>query len=207
MDKRLIMKKLFLDIETIRGPIPPSIDDIEAPANYKDPEKIAAYKAAALDKEWAKQALQSHKGRIVCAAFAIDNGEVECITGDEKYILENINEATEQLTTPVGHNVAFDLLFIAHRGLAHGISFDSFRPTSKWDKPYIDTMELASFGLQWRYMISLSDLCDLCDIERPYGKGEDVQAQWDAGKLDEIKKHCISDVKAVRECYYKLTEH
>ena len=44
---------IVLDIETIPGPVPPSPECIQAPANYKDPEKTKEV----IDEDTKKNAL------------------------------------------------------------------------------------------------------------------------------------------------------
>ena len=199
------MSNLYLDIETYKGPTAPDLSTIEAPANYKDPDKIAAYKLEKQAEDWKRQALVSHRGRIVCAGFARGDDPVTVVTGDEPTILSAVYDVMHFADNFVGHNVGFDLLFLAHRGLAHGIKIHSRIETKKWDKNYTDTMELASFGLQWKYYISLADLCELLGIEKPWGSGDEVAAWYDAGDIDSIVKHCKSDIEATREVYKRLT--
>lgn len=198
---------LFLDLETLPGLEAPSIESIEAPANYKDPEKIAAYKQEAQHELWLKEATISHKGRIVCAAWALGGDPVKVVSGEERYVVGQLYGAMQLAYHYVGHNVTFDLLFAAHAGLRHGYGIHKLFTAIKnrWDKNYTDTMELAFFGLEWKPKISLENLCKLCDVEAPWGKGSQVFEWHQLGDFASIEKHCASDVIAMRECFFKLT--
>ena len=66
--------KIFIDIETIPSETMPSLDDLQAPANYKDEAKIKAWKEANQVEAWKKQALNSMQGRIICIGWSW-NGE------------------------------------------------------------------------------------------------------------------------------------
>lgn len=197
---------LFLDLECLPGLTPPPLEEIEAPANYKDPEKIAAYKLEAQQELWHKQATVSYKGRIVCAAWALGDAEPTVVSGDEKDVTGKLYAAMQMAYHYIGHNVTFDLLFAAHSGIRHGFAIGQLiESKTKWDKVYSDTMEMAGFGLEWHYKISLENLCKLCGIEPPFGKGSDVFAWHQAGDMASIEKHCLSDLVAMRNCFYKLT--
>lgn len=198
---------LFLDTETICSPAPPPLEDIEAPANYKDPEKIAAYKKEAQHDLWLKEATISHKGRLICAAYAVDDQDPKVVSGDERDVIDALYGAMLLADHYIGHNVPFDLLFAAHAGLRHGYPVHKLFTAikNKWDKNWTDTMELAGFGLEWKYRISLENLCGLCGVEKPWGKGDQVHSWHQAGDWASIEKHCLSDLVAMRECYFRLT--
>lgn len=123
---------VYIDIETIPGPVQPSLESIQAPANYKDPEKIAAYKQGAVEDEWRKEALLSHRGRILCIGWAVDDEETKCVVnvGGEDVTMESFwSELNASLPREsacsvrwVGFNVTtFDLQWLRHRAVKYGL--------------------------------------------------------------------------------------
>lgn len=199
---------LFLDTESLPSPAPPPLDEIEAPKNYKDPAKILEFKQEAQHDLWMKEATISHKGRLVCAAWALGDGDPKVVSGPEKEVIGALYGAMQLAYHYIGHNVTFDLLFSAHAGLRHGYAVHKLLTAvkNKWDKPYTDTMELAGFGLEWKNKLSLENLCKLCNVQPPWGKGSDVFAWHQAGDMASIERHCLSDLVAMRNCFYKLTQ-
>jgi len=198
---------LFLDVESIPSPTPPPLETIEAPANYKDEAKIQAYKLEAQHDLWMKEATVSYKGSLVCAAWALGDGEPKVVSGTEAKVTGALYGAMQLAYHFIGHHVTFDLLFAAHAGLRHGHGIGKLlEAKNKWDKPYTDTMELAGFGLEWHYKITLTNLCKLCGVEAPWGEGKDVFGWHQAGDYASIERHCLSDLVSMRECFYKLTQ-
>ena len=68
---------IYLDIETI----PSQRDDVrglswqrvKVPANYKDPQKIEAYKYEHAEEEYRKTALDGGYGELCCIGWAVDD--------------------------------------------------------------------------------------------------------------------------------------
>lgn len=155
----------FLDVETLPCSDPDlladisdeinkktqqAMDEVKAPSNYKDKEKIEGYISAAklqlsLEAD-AKIKEAVHKtgfsglyGSIACICYAIDDGEVFSVSVDtsvsESSMLANFYGHLTELTsieshrgmvmsplTFVGHNlIAFDLPFIKHRSIINRV--------------------------------------------------------------------------------------
>lgn len=202
--------KIYIDIETRVGNGKPDPSSIKAPGNYKDPDKIAAYQAAAVDDEWRKQALQPLNGRLACIGFAIEEEPARCVIGlEEKQVLaEFVNvlrtvhdnlPAGAQTITWIGHNIAeFDLLWLRLRALKYGmfwlaknINLDRYRGN------FQDTMLMSG---TWSNKFRLDDLCRFFGLDgKPDGMdGSKVHDLWQAGKYADIVEYCKQDVEQVR---------
>lgn len=236
------MNNLYIDIETIPGQAAHVLDALradaeaekaacKAPANYKDPEKIAANIAeqhaaidAALDEKWRKTSFDGAFGQVVCVSFAVDDAEPVCVftaawehADNEKYILGLLGDAIHDAIRPnmelaiqvVGHNVsAFDLRFLVQRSIINGIRPHPILARAAKAKPWeedkvYDTM------VQWAGVgnrISLDKLCRALDID---GKGEiDGSKVWDYvrdGRIAEVAAYCADDVRRVRYVHRRMT--
>ncbi|MFW6388911.1 MAG: hypothetical protein ACOCY9_03285, partial [Desulfohalobiaceae bacterium] len=150
------MAHLFLDIETLPGPERPSLNSIQAPANYKDPAKIQSYKESKLEEAYRAQALDSMQGRLLCLAWAVDSEPVQAMCvglgsiETEQDLLQELEakllELPEDLNQLVwvGHNLrAFDLPWLWRKALQYRL-WDLARliPRARYDKRIQDTLEL-----------------------------------------------------------------
>ena len=121
------MSTLFIDIETIRCQREDLCNElaikVQAPSNYKDADKIQAYRAAQMDTVIDKTPLDGTFGEIVCIGYALDDGEVQTMSrkrdNTEATILYQFMEGITQGADHshpkwVGHNVGFDLRFLWH---------------------------------------------------------------------------------------------
>jgi len=136
---------IVIDIETRRPPADSpawamraariSAEPVEAPSNYKDAEKIAAYiadkSATRLTDALDKAPLDPTLGMIACIAYAINDGEVQTI-GDFDNALTPLDAEGEILLSLaaalydvpryrlIAHNgPGFDAPFIQARALVH----------------------------------------------------------------------------------------
>lgn len=205
------MKNIFIDIETFAGDVKPSIDDIKAPANYKDEEKIKAYKENALESEWEKQALDSLKGKVVCIGVAIDDNEPVMFTDlkDEKdlvntfheYIITREENHDLQSCNWIAHNGnTFDFVWLFHRIKKYGL--DNFLPEPRQSR-FIDTMKLAGFT-DYRAMLSLDNLCQFFGIGKKMNISKSVHEMVCLEMDKEISEYCKKDVELLRDLYYQL---
>lgn len=92
---------IFLDIETIPGECRPAPADIKAPANYKDPEKIRAFQASAVDDAWRRESLQPLRGRLLSVAFAEDDA-------DPRHFTVGLNVESEREAVAAFKDVALE---------------------------------------------------------------------------------------------------
>jgi hypothetical protein len=205
-------KIMFLDIETFASWDKPSMDDLQPPANYKDPIVIAKWKEANLDIAWRRQALSITKGQIICIGYSIDENPVQCIfETEESELMRRFAEVVEPnpYIQFCGHNAKrFDLPWLWLRAVKYNLKYlKSIIPHSRNDNAIIDTMEVfsaSSFGSDsW---LSLDELCKFLGIE---GKGDmDGSKVHDAyvnKEYDKISTYCMADVERVRTIY-KMTQ-
>lgn len=198
------MKTVYLDIETIPSGKKPSPDEIKAPKNYKDPEKIKAYKESAVDKAWHDQGLDSMRGQILCIGAAVNN--------DEPQVFMNLDEfndfimAFPQDLEFVGHNIAqFDAKWLVRHGIARGYEYPARFKLDRYRGNLRDTMTIWACG-DWKDHVKLDDLARFLGVGRKT-EGIDGSKVWDfykQGRIEEIKNYCADDVRLVREVYGKI---
>lgn len=204
----------FIDIETIPSDTMPSLDDISAPANYKDPEKIKAYKEANQIEAWKKQALNSMQGRIICAGLFYD-GFYNIITdqdNDEHTIIEHcsnsINSFINQIRSPlvfVGWNISsFDLPWIWRKSIQYNLP--NLRKAIQRDNrsAYIDLMKV--WAADYKDYVSLDSCAKFLGIPHNTDNGSSVFDWWQKGEIDKIAEHCKTDIQTTVEIYKRIYE-
>ena len=224
---------IYIDIETLPSSDPKFIADvaatITAPVQYKKPESIAEWLAA--NKEQAVKDLVSKTsfdglyGSIACIAWAFDDKPVQVVGVDvsitESQMLNDFYESVREFVrveyhggqttsglTVVGHNVAgFDLPFLKHRSIIHGIKpqqdIHKAMNAKPWDSCIADTMLMWSADREKR--VSMDKLCKAFGIA---GKGDfDGSMVADTWPVDPIKvmEYCKDDVSRTRAIYKRLT--
>lgn len=213
--------RIFLDIETVPDQRPGAEEAarnrIQAPANYKDPEKIEAYVAGKGREAWRKTSLNGAYGEIFCIGYALGDEEATVIHRDtddpewtEKALLESFWEMLgndlSMTATWVGHNVQrFDLRFIWQRSVIHGVPMPMRLPfdASPWSKELADTMMM--WTGERNSFISLDDLLDILGVEsRDPISGADVWDAIEAGDSHLVVRHCLRNVEEVREAWRRM---
>jgi len=190
------MKIFFFDIETV--PTDQSLQEnglLDAQIKLDEAELIK------------KLSLSAATAKILCLAYAFDDGPVAVLEGDEKEILRNFWKFVVDCNLFVGHNILdFDLRFIHQRTIIHQIKplrdipFTRFRSA-----PVYDTMhEWTKWG---RDYVSLDLLSRALGVPSPKESldGSKVYPYYRAGKLAEIYEYCKRDVDTVRQVYRRLT--
>lgn len=236
---------LHLDIETVpavdpeliaivadplKDELTEAMERIKAPANYKDPEKIAAYISEAeinlladyqarRDLAIAKMSFDGAFARVCCIGIGVDDadpdmffGNVDTITSEIALLnaaFMRIETAIEsQRTRPVviGHNVRdFDMRILWQRAVVLGIRPPHLPFGAKpWDEGVRDTMTM--WNPDPRQRISLDKLCRILGVPSPKDgmSGADVWPAYQAGKYEEIARYCRGDVASVRAVYKRL---
>jgi 3'-5' exonuclease len=211
------MPRIYIDIETFAGPDKPEPESIPAPANYKDPAKIAAYQSEKVDEVWRKQALDSMAGQIICIGYAIAHGPVRTITvgqdaKNERHAMELLGADASCIRTLdtlewVGHNFqGFDGVWLRRKAIKYGlvdlarsINLDRYRGNVR------DTM------LMWsphdaRDRVSLGNIAEYLCLGEKNGNGADVHDLWLAGRKREIAEYCRQDVELTRAVYKHLAK-
>jgi hypothetical protein len=203
--------ELFLDIETIARPgAEVLLPEPCAPANYKDPAKIAQYIAEKRAAQQEKMALDKRTCEIVTIGIsagnltsdamdvsepAFGNSERELLTGFWAFVADlGIHEPIQL----VGFNViGFDLPILMRRSCLLGVT-----PTVKWTPrkyQHDSVLDLMQEWVGWDGYASLKDVCRECGIPEPEGDGADVATMTPEQRI----AHCKSDVEATRALYNK----
>lgn len=217
-----IIKKVYLDIETIPSQGPSVQEAIEAsispPGNMKKAETIENWilneKPSAVEEAWKKTALDGSFGEIWCIAWAINDGPVNYITrtgledSESTILSEFFLRILEKAPRPdywIGHNIrSFDLRFLWQRAVILGIvpTINLYENASPYEKAIIDTMTMWA---GYRNFIGLEKLCNALGI--PGKSGMDGSQVWDYvkdGRIAEVVEYCKDDVERVRAVYKKL---
>lgn len=204
---------LFFDIETI------PVDDAHkeaalAVAAKKALKQETNYKTKAGKKGeeavFRETALNGDFGRIFCIGYALGDGQVEIIKGDEDEILKKWWSVADTADCFIGHNIYdFDLRFIYKRSVVHKIkpaakhlnlSFARYR-----NYPIYDTMrEWEKWGMA---SVALDTLAKVFGLESSKDGGIDGSQVYDfylAGKHDEIYEYCKRDVELTRKVYKRM---
>ena len=196
---------MAFDIETIPMPgcaeyLP---DDIEAPSNYKDPAKIAAYVA----EKRLKQVEDAGMDLDLCEVCAIGiafplgveyaqaratNSEADMLRGFWQFV-RNVQKDGGNL---VGFNcLSFDIPILLRRSLYLGIE----TPTIALDKyrhdGVIDVLDVLTFNGRQK-MRSLAFYAKRFGIPHDDSvKGEQIAALAAAGEWGQVEAHCRADVQ------------
>lgn len=202
---------IFLDIETL----PATESDKKAALDLVVKKKQRYGKEVDLGKESMEQlyrdtAISGDFGKIFCIGYALEDGKVQIISGDEKKILKEWWEIAEQANCFIGHNIMdFDLRFIFKRSVINKIkpcarhlnlSFARYR-----NSPIFDTMK------EWEKWsnsyIALDALAKILQLPSSKDGGIDGSQVFDfflAGKHEKIYEYCKRDVELVRQVYNRM---
>lgn len=200
--------KLFFDIETL----PAAGDKMDLIKSFwEDSRKKSGTKEAKgindFDTFFRNTSFQGEFGRICCIGYAVDDKPAECLSGDEKDILQKFWGIAKDADLFIGHNVMeFDFRFVYKRSIINNIrpsrnlNFARYR-----SDPIFDTMkEWEKWGAQGT---SLHKLSIALGISSPKEEGIDGSKVYDyflAGKLNDICKYCMRDVEATRKVYKRM---
>jgi len=233
IDKRILEKCLFFDVETVTQY--PNYNELE-----RDNPRLAAlwenrakyYRRTYEDMEdmtassiyMEKASLEPEFSRVVCVSFGVlqvdgtvrmtsfyGEDEVEILTKSSKVFL-NAHAKGMKLS---GHNIkGFDVPCLGKR-MIYKIPEVNLPPNlivwdkKPWDIPYLDTSDVFSFG-SWSHQkyLSLDLLSCSLGIQSPKGEmdGSKVSSHfWENGQnCEEIKEYCERDVKTVIDVLLKV---
>lgn len=212
----------------------PTEADVPDNGRLKDPIKIDEWKKEKLismvsdwekDKQkawdeqndaWRKQSLVSYQGKIICMSYAKSTNwknikTIDCVNGEKEMLEEFYKDIKPYgVVQFLAANAKFDLLFLYHRALHFGLFelADCIRLDKGFSKyRIIELMDLASGGIEFKYRISLDNICKLLGVKSPKGNGIDGSKVCDmylSGRLEEIKEYNRADVSQLIECYQIL---
>ena len=206
------INKLFIDIETIPCQQPDLcaalVERIAPPSNYKDPEKIAAWKADKTASVVAATGLDGTFGEVCCIGVALDNAAPIAFTGHETdilsqfidYLVDDVGVMTHPMW--IGHNICgFDLRYLWQRHIIHGLRMPVGIPhnAKPWSDGVFDTL-YEWCGADTRNH-GLDMLCQVFGIATKPHKSSEVAELHRAGNLQAIEELCLHDVRATRELY------
>jgi len=203
---------LFLDIETIPGPIKPDVSEVKVPANYKDEAKIRAYQEEHLEEAWRRQALDSMSGSIICIGYALEDGPVTtfCVEDEAKVVSDFaalVGELQGRYSEPLnwcGWNIAtFDLPWLWRKAVKYGLA--RLRNAIPRDNHYgmiVDLMRVWAADYQDRS--SLSKVAAFLGIPHDGGNGSEIHDLWLSGELDAIAAHCRRDIETTRAIWERI---
>ena len=200
------MKKLFLDIETV----PAGKEKHKLLKGIYDKRKADGKKMSGTVKEYIESTgFDGSFGRIICISYAINTGEPQSLSGDEKETLKKFWLIAKDVNLFVGHNIYdFDLRFIYQRSVIFGVRPTQDLPFARYRKsPIYDTMyEWNKWNFQSK--ISLDNLAKALGLETSKGgeiEGKNVAKAYGKGKIEEIIKYCEDDIRVTRNIYNKMT--
>lgn len=179
---------------------------IEAPKNYKDPEKVEAYIKAKKAEKYTKSALTWHTGKLFSFATVNVKDPTDIFfqhSLDEKRLLETIAVACSCMELWSKSGLDFDYGFIVGRMIVHGVkvpaSFYKFQMCKD-----IDTY----FGRRGcGQILSLEAYAHGLGIEGKFGDYKIVGETYDAvvtgtctqEQVDKLEKYNVQDAAIVAE--------
>jgi 3'-5' exonuclease len=214
------MHNIYLDIETICGPTPPTIEELmaNAPGSMKKPETIRAWAEENQMEQYRKQALDSMQGEILAVGWTCNDDAPTChirmdgVSEEEllgivqTFIMPEIRKHKGVTPTWVGHNIkGFDLPWLWRKCLKYEL-YDLARaiPRGRYSKDIEDTMEM--WAIDFKDHVSLSKIAAFFGLNGKVGglDGSKVYDAWRAGEFERIAEYCVGDVALVREVHARM---
>lgn len=205
---------IILDLETVAiNGARALLEPVSAPANYKDPDKIAAYIADAQKAQIDKAALYPWTARVVALGWIDDTGADTVVLCADEYAeaaaLTRLASAVwrddDRFVRPIvgfNHRV-FDLPVILARSLLLGVRFPALN-LDRYRTPHTDLLEkltwygaIPSRSLKWyarRFGIPVDDAVS----------GADIAALVAAGDWPAIEAHNRSDLRLTQALAERL---
>lgn len=208
--------RLFFDIETLANPETLGLmAEPKAPANLKDPEKIAQAIADKKQEMIDTAALDPDYGKILSIGYATSpDGPVtvhllnELYSAEKTYTESDLINGFWNLLTQcngccAGYNVlSFDLPYLLRRSMALGISVPLIPNLAKFrTEPVTDLMAIL-------YNWGSDKYKGLKQVAKIYGIPNEIEG-IDGSKIkdlspDELRKYQASDVKLVQALYKRM---
>lgn len=201
---------MYLDIETIPAP---GSDLVKLKDLYEHKKKRYEEQGQKFSKKFqdfvGETNFSGSFGQILCIAYAIDEEEVQILTGKEIDILKEFWALAKNADLFIGHNVMdFDLKFIYQRSVIFRV-----KPTKELcfaryrSFPIYDTLR------EWQHWGGGSGLDSLDALAKAFDyptskqgiDGSQVYSYYQAGRLEEIYKYCKADVVLTRQVYKRMT--
>ena len=204
---------IFIDIETIPGPVKPLPEEVEVPKTYTKPESIKKFQEENVDNFWKKQALNPLLGRIVSTGYAVENGGIKTVTGEnESDVILTFNNilqefSANELITWVGYNVkAFDLQWLWLRAKKYNCKrLAQLIPRDRYSPRIIDLIEKVSGSYRFDGY-SLDNVLKYFGLTQKTGNGSEVFDLWQGGDWNAIAEYNKADVEVTRNLYRLIEE-
>lgn len=209
------MPILWIDIETLPGSRKPDPSEIQAPSNYKDPVKIAAYQEENADSEWRKQALESLRGRLCCIGWAVGNEPPKCrgiwekseteLLAELDYVAQEIAADTGVVTWGGFNLRQFDLHWIWQRAVKHNLAtLKDFIQRDRYPKNVLDVRDLWTGG-DSNGKGKLKDIAAFFGLDIIEGMdGMMVFDLFQAEEFEKISTYCRHDVTLTRAIAHRM---
>ncbi len=201
--------RIVFDIETAALPEAAEyLEPVEPPANYKDPEKIAAYLADKRAEQVSKCALDVDLCRVVAIGTLDEDAKGMAWTGaatTETEMLEHFWAAVGYQRTLVGFNcLGFDLPVLLRRSLYLGVRAPRIQ-IDKFRHPRVtDLMAELSYDGKLKYR-GLSFYCKRFGIEVPDPlKGSEVGQAVADNRWEDVRGHVLADVQKTARLAEKM---
>lgn len=202
---------VIFDIET--GPRPAAeleslCPQFEAPANYKDPTKIAAF-IEEKRRDWLERgALSAVTGQVLAIGY-LANGNFDAFaTGDEAediagfwHLITSHGTILHQL---VGFNcISFDVPFLVRRSWKLGVPVPPSLFRGRWiNEAFIDLMDIWKCGNRDQ-SISLGDLARYLGVGEKNGEGKDFARLWAIDRAAALA-YLENDLRLTAACAERL---
>lgn len=193
--------KLFFDIETL----PAREEDYKGLKRVYKNKKGKGLKIGSFEDYIESTGLDGTWGRVFCIGYAIDDGPVQCLGGEEKEMIRKFWEIARDINLFIGFNIIdFDFRFLVQRSVILGIKPSievSFRRYSNY--PNYDVMWEWT---HWGQRISLDELATAFNFPSSKDElhGSAVHEYYKKGKFKEIEKYCGADVELTRKIYKRM---
>jgi len=193
--------QIVIDIETVGAPdCAGFLPDVDAPSNYKDPVKIAAFIEQERLKQIAMAGLDADLNEIVAVGwlYAEDTDPVSVATretDDEADLIRWLLDAIGNRCVVGFNTLNFDLPVVMRRAQYLGIRCPDFN-LDKYRTPHLDVLDRLTFRGRLK-MRSLSFYCQRFGVPHDDTvKGKDITALVAAKDWEAVASHCRSDVMA-----------
>ncbi len=206
------MNYLILDIATAGIPNAAdfvTLDDIEAPENYKKPEAIAAYCQAERQKRIAKAALDVDLARIVAFGLHYTDSPNYVVRlakdeAEEAKILADIADYGHRDVFVTFNGGRFDLPLLMRRALYLGVKFPEIN-LDRYRTPHIDVWDrLSHHGvLKVHSLTWYVKRFGWTDLVKPLSGAEEATAAAE-GRWDELAASVEHDLKACERIAQKM---
>lgn len=198
----------YLVVDIATAPIAGAAEFLEepaAPANYRDPEKIAAYVAEKKAEQLQRLALDPDLGRIAAIGYWLPDRPLIklCKTEeDEREALVDLSRfvdaRTRQYSALVGYNsLKFDWPFLMRRARYLGVSLEI--NLDRYKTPHVDLAErLTHRGLlQMRSLSFYVKRLGWTDLHKTLSGAEEALAP-ELGQWVELEESVVHDVTATQ---------